>query len=64
MQTNLARIRNISGLTQIRLSKLSDVPLRTIQMYEQRNKDINKAQSITLLKLSRALGCEVENLME
>jgi hypothetical protein len=64
MQTNLARIRNISGLTQIRLSKLSDVPLRTIQMYEQRNKDINKAQSITLLKLSRVLGCEVENLME
>lgn len=63
-QTNLARIRNISGLTQIRLSKLSDVPLRTIQMYEQRNKDINKAQSITLLKMSRTLGCEVEDLME
>lgn len=63
-QTNLERIRNISGLSEGRLSKLSDVPLRTIQMYEQRNKDIYKARSITLLKLSRTLGCKIENLLD
>jgi len=33
-------------------------------MYEQRNKDINKAQAITVLKLARTLGCEVEDLIE
>lgn len=63
-QTNLERIRNISGISECRLSKLSDVPLRTVQMFEQRNKDIYKAQSMTLLKLSRALGCKIEDLLE
>jgi DNA-binding transcriptional regulator YiaG len=64
IQTNLERIRNISGLSEGRLSKLSDVSLRTIQMCEQRNRDINKAHSMTLLKLSRTLSCGVEDLME
>lgn len=33
-------------------------------MYEQRKKDINKAQSDTLLNLARALGCGMEDIME
>jgi DNA-binding Xre family transcriptional regulator len=33
-------------------------------MYEQRNKDINKAQAVSLVKIARVLGCEVEDLLE
>ena len=33
-------------------------------MYEQRNNDINKAQVDILLKLSKTLGCNIEDLLE
>ena len=36
----------------------------SIQMYEQRNKDVNKAQAITLAKIARVLGCDIEDLLE
>lgn len=38
--------------------------LRSIQMYEQRRNDINKAQVETLYKLARVLGCNIEDLLE
>jgi len=63
-QTNLKRIREASGLSQSKLAAESAVTLRSIQMYEQRNKDINKAQALTAVKIARALGCEVEDLLE
>jgi len=63
-QTNLKRIREAGGLSQSQLAKQSEVSLRSIQMYEQRNKDINKAQAITLAKISRVLSCEIEDLLE
>jgi DNA-binding XRE family transcriptional regulator len=64
LQTNLKRIRIFMGITQKKLAIESEVSLRSIQMYEQRNKDINKAQAITLAKISRVLGCEIEDLLE
>jgi len=63
-QTNLKRIRETAGLSQSRLASETGITLRTIQMYEQRDKDINKAQLITAIKIARALGCDVEDLME
>jgi len=63
-QTNLRRFRETAGLSQSKLATEADVSLRSIQMYEQRNKDINKAQTITILKIARALGCEIEDLVE
>ena len=63
-QTNLKRIREAAGLSQSKLSVEAGVSLRSIQMYEQRNKDINKAQALTVVKIARALGCEVEDLLE
>ena len=63
-QTNLKRIRELAGLSQSQLAEQSDVSLRSIQMYEQRNKDVNKAQAITLSKVARVLGCDVEDLLE
>lgn len=37
-------------MTQSQLAFLSGIPLRTMQHYEQRSKDINKAQVDTLYK--------------
>ena len=62
--TNLKRIRTAYGCTQAELAKRCGVSLRSIQMYEQRNKDINKASAETLLRLSKVLGCTMEDLME
>ena len=63
-ETKLKQIRNARGYSQSRLAKESGVMLRSIQMYEQRNKDINKGQSETILRLARTLGCSMEDLLE
>jgi len=63
-QTNLKRIREAAGISQTWLASEAGITVRNIDMYEQRNKDINKAQVFTALKIARALGCEVEDLME
>ena len=63
-QTNLKRFREIAGLSQSQLAEEAGVSLRSIQMYEQRNKDINKAQAINLVKIARALNCNIESLLE
>ena len=62
--TNLKKIRQARGLSQSKLAKLAEVELRSIQMYEQRRNDINKAQVETLYKLARVLGCNIEDLLE
>ncbi|MBQ8707680.1 MAG: helix-turn-helix transcriptional regulator [Succinivibrionaceae bacterium] len=62
--TNLKRIRSCYGLTQAELAKRSGVALRSIQMYEQRNKDINKACAETVYRLSKVLSCSMESLIE
>ena len=62
--TNLKKIRQARGLSQSKLASLAEVELRSIQMYEQRRNDINKAQVETIYKLSRVLGCNIEDLLE
>lgn len=63
-ETNLKRIRNAYGITQSELAKISGVSLRSIQMYEQRNKDINKASAESLYRIAKVLGCAIEDLIE
>lgn len=63
-ETNLKRYRSTYGLSQSELARRSGVTLRSIQMYEQRNKDINKASAISLYRISKVLGCTIENLLE
>ena len=63
-ETNLKRIRTAYGITQSELAKMADVSLRSIQMYEQRNKDINKANSETIYRIAKVLGCAMEDLLE
>ena len=62
--TNLKRIRTAYGCTQAELAVISGVSLRSIQMYEQRRKDINKASAETLYSIAKALGCTIEDLIE
>ena len=62
--TNLKRLRTAYGCTQAELAKESGVSLRSIQMYEQRRKDINKASVETLYSLAKVLGCAMEELVE
>lgn len=63
-ETNLKRLRVAYGCSQKRLSELSGVSLRSIQMYEQRKKDINKASVTAIYSLAKALGCTIEDLLE
>lgn len=63
-ETNLARYRKTANLSQRELARYSQVSLRAIQLYEQRQLDINMAPAIKLFQLSRVLGCHVEDLLE
>ena len=61
--SNLKRIREANNLSQSQLAERSGVTLRSIQVYEQNHRDINKSQAIVLYKLSKALGCKIEDLL-
>lgn len=63
-KTKLSTLRKLSGYSQSELSKKTNVSLRSIQMYEQRQKDINKASTQTLYSISKVLGCNIEDLLE
>ena len=58
------KMNELVGLNQRELAELSGVPLRTIQQYEQRQKDINKAQAQHLVMLAQVLCCDMRDLME
>jgi len=62
--TKLQIIRKARRFTQQQLSEVSGVTLRMIQLYEQRQNDINKAQVNVVVNLAHALGCDVEDLLE
>ena len=55
--TNLKKLRLAAGMSQSELSE-------TAEVYEQRQKNINKAQTETVLKLADALFCRPIDLME
>ena len=63
-KTNLGKLRENRNLSQSELAEISGVSLRSIQMYEQKQNEIDKAQSHTVYKLSRVLGCDMEDLLE
>ena len=62
--TNLKKRRKAVGLSQSGLAKETGVSVRTIQQYEQRQKDINKASAERLLAFAKRLYCDVNDLME
>lgn len=62
--TRLQKIRKARGLTQKELSELSGVSLRMIQLYEQRQNEINQASGQAINNLARALCCNFYEIME
>ena len=62
--TRLQKFRKAQGMTQAKLAELSGVSLRMIQLYEQRQSDINKASGETITALARALCCNFYEIME
>ncbi len=62
--TRLKTRRINNQLSQSELASSSGVALRQIQLFEQRQRNINNAAAITLLRLSKALHCSIEELLE
>lgn len=62
-EPTLKRLRKYYELTQKQLSQKSGVSLRMIQLYEQRQADITKAQVNIVKALADALSCSVEDLV-
>lgn len=62
--SRLHEIRKSRGFTQQQLSDASGVTLRMIQLYEQKQNDISKAQVKIVISLAKALGCDVEDLID
>ena len=63
-QTRLRMRCETCGLSQSELAEEANVPLRQIQLFEQRQRDINKTASETLFRISKALCCRMEDLLE
>ncbi|MDO4620955.1 MAG: helix-turn-helix transcriptional regulator [Lachnospiraceae bacterium] len=63
-ETHLKYFRTLNRLSQSQLAERTGVGIRSIQLYEQRQKDINKASAEVLYRLSKALGCSMEALLE
>lgn len=62
--TNLKLYRLNAALSQSELAQISGIPLRTIQQYEQGNKNINAAKAESVISLAKALTCSAEDLLE
>ena len=62
--TRLQKMRKAQKLSQSQLATLSGVSLRMIQLYEQRQNDINNASAQTITSLARALNCNFYEIME
>ena len=61
--SKLKKYRSIRGFTQKELSELSGVNLKSITLYEQHPEKLLSASVGTLYKLSDALNCNIEDLL-
>lgn len=64
MELQLKKVRKIIGLTQEELSKKSGVDVGTIRAYEQGWANINNASVSRVMKLAKALGVEVTDILD
>jgi DNA-binding transcriptional regulator YiaG len=62
--SRLKEYRRLLQMSQKELAEQSGVPLRTIQQYEQGQKNINHARAEYVIALSRVLYCRPEELLE
>ena len=60
----LKAARRRAGLTQEELSERSGVSLSALRAYERRGKDLSRAQAETVLRLAKALKCEILDILD
>lgn len=63
-ESALKRFRAYAMLGQGELAERTGIPVRTIQQYEQRQKNINNAKAETIFRLAKALYCNPDDLFE
>lgn len=63
-ESKLKIARKHCGLTQEALANESGVSLNTIRAYERKSKDLNKAQFDIVMRLAKALKCNVFELLD
>lgn len=63
-KSKLQTIRKARGFTQQQLSEASGVTLRMVQLYEQKQNDLSKAQVNVVIGLAKALGCSIEDIID
>lgn len=61
--TKLQIARQRAGFTQSELAKLADIPLKTLQAYEQGQRDISKAAIRTIYNLAAILKCNINDIV-
>jgi transcriptional regulator with XRE-family HTH domain len=61
--SKLKKMRLMRTLTQDELSKISGVNIKSLSAYEQNPSKLNTASAATVYKLSNALNCEIEDLL-
>ena len=64
MGKNLKTKRIESGMSQSELAKATGINIRSIQAYEIGDRDINKAQAISVYKIAMVLKCDVKDILE
>ena len=62
-ESRLKVVRKKCSLTQEALAKESGVPVTTIRAYERKSKDLNKAQADIIMRLAKAMQCEMTDLL-
>ena len=64
LKNKLKFYRELRGYSQSELAIYSDIALRSIKAYEQGTVELSKASGESLYKLSKALKCSIEELLE
>ena len=62
--TQLQMIRKGTGMSQSELASKAEMSIRTLQALEVGARNIDKVSVLTALKLARALGCSIEDILE
>lgn len=60
----LKQRRESLGLSQADLAALTGISVRVLQNYEQGTRPLNGARAITVYRISKALQCAVEDLLD
>ena len=61
--SKLKKVRIMKGYTQEALAELSGVNIKSIASYEQNPEKLSSASVGTIYKLTDALGCDIEDVI-